>query len=164
MQHNSQVKGEAAMQIRNKQDFWAGIMFTAVGAFAVVASLKYEMGTARDMGPGYFPFWLGICLAVLGASVALRAMSADAPLTRIDPSDLKTVVILLGSVALTGLLLNLLGILLTVVVLVLLSSMASHLFSWKVALITGLCLAAFVWLAFIKALGLVFPLWPAWGG
>jgi len=151
------------MQIRNKQDFWAGIMFTVVGAFAVTASLKYEMGTARDMGPGYFPFWLGMCLAVLGASVALRALSAKAPVTRIDPSDVRTVVILLGSVALTGVLLNILGILLTVVVLVLLSSMASHLFSLRVALITGLCLAGFVWLAFIKALGLVFPLWPTWG-
>lgn len=152
------------MQIRNSPDFWAGIMFAAVGVFAAVASLKYDMGTARDMGPGYFPFWLGICLSVLGASVTLRSLSANAPVTRISSSDPKTVVILLGAVALAGVLLNVLGILLTVLILVLLSSMASHLFSWKVALITGLCLALFVWLAFIKALGLVFPLWPEWGG
>lgn len=148
------------MQVRNKQDFWAGIMFAAVGAFASIGSLKYSMGTARDMGPGYFPFWLGLCLAVLGAAIALRSVSARAPASRLDPADWKTVAILLGAVALAGVLLNVLGILLTVLVVVVLSSMASHLFNWKVALATGIGLAAFVWLAFIKALGLVFPLWP----
>lgn len=148
------------MQIRNKQDFWAGLMFVAIGIFAAFGSLKYSMGTARDMGPGYFPFWLGACLAVLGAAIAIRALSAGAPVNKLDPSDPKTVVVLLGSVALAGVLLNTLGILLTVLMLVVLSSMASHLFSWKVAFITGIGLAAFVWLAFIKALGLVFPLWP----
>lgn len=149
------------MQVRNKQDFWAGIMFVAVGGFAAVGSLQYPMGTARDMGPGYFPFWLGVCLAVLGAAIALRSVAATAPLNRLDPVDIKTVCILLGSVAVAGALLNTLGIMLTVVVLVVLSSMASHLFSWKVALATGIGMALFVWLAFIKALGLVFPLWPA---
>ena len=148
------------MQVSNKQDFWAGVMFVAVGAVAAVGSLKYTMGTARDMGPGYFPFWLGVCLAVLGAIMALRSVSAAAPVSKLDPIDLKTVVILLGSVALAGVLLNMLGILLTILILVVLSSMASHLFSWKVALVTGIGMAVFVWLAFIKALGLVFPLWP----
>ncbi|WP_397476261.1 tripartite tricarboxylate transporter TctB family protein [Pusillimonas sp.] len=148
------------MQVSNKQDFWAGIMFMAVGAFAAVGSLKYSMGTARDMGPGYFPFWLGVCLAVLGAIIALRSVSAAAPVSKLDHIDLKTATILLGSVALAGVLLNTLGIMLTILVLVLISSMASHLFNWKVALVTGIGMAVFVWLAFIKALGLVFPLWP----
>jgi len=161
MQHLRLAGDEADMQVRNKQDFGAGVMFAVIGALASLGSLKYDMGTARDMGPGYFPFWLGMCLAVLGASIALRALSARAPVSKLDPTDWKTVAILLGSVALSAALLNILGIFLTVFILVLLSSMASHLFSWKVAAITGAGLAVFVWLAFIKALGLVFPLWPS---
>src|SRR5690606_6712609 len=106
------------MQVRNKQDFWAGIMFAIIGAFAALGSLKYSMGTAQDMGPGYFPFWLGVCLAVLGSAVSLRSVSARAPVSKLDPADWKTVILLLGAVALAGLLLNVLGILLTVVVVV----------------------------------------------
>src|SRR5690606_17797986 len=82
---------DADMQVRNKQDFWAGIMFAVIGAFAALGSLRYSMGTARDMGPGYFPFWLGICLGVLGAIVALRSVSASAPISKLDPADWKTV-------------------------------------------------------------------------
>ncbi|GEM_PF-17269 len=161
MQHLRLAGDKADMQVRNKQDFGAGVMFAVIGALASLGALKYDMGTARDMGPGYFPFWLGICLAVLGASIALRALSVRAPISKLDPTDWKTVAILLGSVALSAALLNILGIFLTVFILVLLSSMASHLFNWKVAAITGAGLAVFVWLAFIKALGLVFPLWPS---
>jgi len=148
------------MQVRNKQDFGAGLMFAFIGAVACLGSLKYDMGTARDMGPGYFPFWLGACLTLLGACIALRSISSRAPISRLDPTDWRTVAILIGSVALGGVLLNILGIFLTVFALVLLSSMASHLFDWRVAAATGIGLAVFVWLAFIKALGLVFPLWP----
>ncbi|TFL15164.1 tripartite tricarboxylate transporter TctB family protein [Pusillimonas caeni] len=160
MQHLRLAGDAADMQVRNKQDFGAGVMFALIGAFACLGALKYDMGTARDMGPGYFPFWLGACLTLLGASIALRSLSTHAPISRLDPADWKTVAILIGSVALAGALLNVLGIFLTVFVLVVLSSMASHLFDWRVAALTGIGLAAFVWLAFIKALGLIFPLWP----
>lgn len=149
------------MQVRNKQDFWSGVMFAVIGTLASIGSLKYTMGSANDMGPGYFPFWLGVCLATLGAAIAVRSLAAKAPISHLDPADWKTVATLLGAVALAGLLLNYLGIFLTIVILVVLSSTASHLFSWKIAFATGLGLALFVWLAFIKGLGLVFPLWPA---
>lgn len=149
------------MQIRNKQDFWSGVMFAVIGTLASIGSLKYTMGSANDMGPGYFPFWLGVGLAILGTAIALRSLAANAPATRLDPTDWRTVAIVLGSVALAGVLLNFLGIFLTIFILVVLSSTASHLFSWKIAIITGLGLALFVWLAFIKGLGLVFPLWPS---
>jgi hypothetical protein len=33
-----------------------------------------------------------------------------------------------------------------------------------VAAINGLCMTVFVWLAFIKGLGLIFPLWPSFLG
>lgn len=63
------------MQLRNRQDFWSGVMFIALGlGFAWQAS-SYQMGTAARMGPGYFPFWLGIVLALLGAIVLLGSLS-----------------------------------------------------------------------------------------
>lgn len=47
------------LKIKNPQDFWCGILFFALGTLAIHLSRDYEMGSALQMGPGYFPTWLG---------------------------------------------------------------------------------------------------------
>ena len=47
------------MQIRNKRDFWSGMMFLIIGLLFVILSRQYQLGTAAKMGPGYFPTVLG---------------------------------------------------------------------------------------------------------
>lgn len=152
------------MRIKNKQDFWSGVMFFAIGSGFALGATSYSMGTAARMGPGYFPFWLGVCLALLGSVVAITAMLPKAEHVKLEKFDWGIAVILLGSVALSGLLLNYLGVYISVFLLVFLSSYASHVFNWKVAAANGLFLVIFVWLAFIKGLGLIFPLWPTFLG
>lgn len=149
------------MQLRNKQDFWSGVMFVALGVGFALGATKYSMGTAARMGPGYFPFWLGVCLALLGAVVALSALKEKAEETEVERFDFKILFIVIGSVVFAGTVLNSLGVYISVFLLVFLSSLASHEFSWKVALATGIFLVVFVWLAFIRGLGLIFPLWPS---
>ena len=149
------------MQLRNKQDFWAGVMFVALGVGFALGATNYSMGTAARMGPGYFPFWLGVCLAVLGAVVAIGALKEKAEETEVDKFDFRILFIIIGSVVLTGVVMNSLGIYISVFLLVAISSLASHEFNWKVALATAIFLVVFVWLAFIKGLGLIFPLWPS---
>ena len=152
------------MQLRNKQDFWAGIMFVVLGVGFALGATNYSMGTAARMGPGYFPFWLGVCQAVLGAVVSLSAFKESAEQTEVDRFDLRILGIIVGSVVFAGIVLNVLGVYITVFLLVFLSSLASHEFSWKVAIAVGIFLVLFVWLAFIKGLGLIFPLWPSFLG
>ncbi|MGE8545812.1 tripartite tricarboxylate transporter TctB family protein [Alcaligenes sp. WGS1538] len=148
------------MQLRNKQDFWSGIMFVVLGAGFALGATSYSMGTAARMGPGYFPFWLGVCLSVLGAIVALGAMSPKAEETEVEKFDWKIAIVIIGAVVICGAALNYLGVYISIFLLVVLSSFASHEFSWPVALGAAIFLVLFVWLAFIKGLGLVFPLWP----
>src|SRR4051812_22080743 len=57
------------LKIANLQDFWCGIFFIALGAIAVVSAHAYPMGSALQMGPGYFPTWLGGILIGIGAVV-----------------------------------------------------------------------------------------------
>ena len=64
------------MNIRNKKDFGAGIMYMVFGLFFALNALNYKMGTAAKMGPGYFPFWLGALLTALGFFVLLKSMSS----------------------------------------------------------------------------------------
>ena len=63
------------MKIRNQRDFGAGIMFIVVGIFFAVIALQYRMGTAAKMGPGYFPFWLGVLMTALGLIILLSSLS-----------------------------------------------------------------------------------------
>jgi hypothetical protein len=122
------------------------------------------MGTAANMGPGYFPFWLGIMLAILGAIIGVSGLSPKAEETKVAKFDFRILLLVLGSVFLFGVLLRPLGIYLSVIVLVMVSSYASHEFSWKVAIINSVCLAIFAFAVFVKGLGLIFPLWPSFLG
>ncbi|OZI27564.1 tricarboxylate transporter [Bordetella genomosp. 7] len=152
------------MQLRNRQDFWSGVMFVALGLGFAWKAASYQMGTAARMGPGYFPFWLGICLAVLGAVVALSALSSKATETTVERFDFKILFIIIGSVVLFGLLLRPLGLYLSIFLLVAGSSIASFEFNWRVAVVNAIFLVVFCWLAFVKGLGLIFPLWPTFLG
>jgi hypothetical protein len=152
------------MQLRNKQDFWSGAMFIALGVGFAWQATSYQMGTAARMGPGYFPFWLGIVLALLGAIVLMGSLMPKATETGIDRFDWRVVFLVIGSVLLYGVVLKFLGVYLSVFLLVIISSLASHEFNWKVAVANGIFLVVFVYLAFIKGLGLIFPLWPSFIG
>lgn len=152
------------MQLRNKQDFWSGVMFIALGLGFSWKAVSYSMGTAARMGPGYFPFWLGLVLALLGIIVLLGSLSSKATETAVDRFDPRIVFLVIGSVLMYAFVLKFLGLYISVFLLVVVSSLASHEFNWKVAVANGIFLVVFSYLAFIKGLGLIFPLWPSFVG
>lgn len=61
------------LKIRNVQDFWSGIFFIGLGVLAIYLSRNYQMGSALQMGPGYFPTWLGGIM--IGFGVIISALS-----------------------------------------------------------------------------------------
>ena len=149
------------MNIRNKKDFGAGIMYMVFGLFFTLNALNYKMGTAAKMGPGYFPFWLGTLLTALGFYILLKSMSSKASQEQIGVWDWKIVIWIAGSVALYGILLPTLGFILSIFILVLISASASHEFTWKSSILNGTFLVTFTYLAFVQGLNLQFPLLPA---
>ncbi|WP_432257807.1 tripartite tricarboxylate transporter TctB family protein [Cupriavidus sp. TMH.W2] len=149
------------MRIRSQKDFASGLMFILVGfGFSWVAR-GYSMGTAAKMGPGYFPFWLGVVLALLGALVLWGALSSKAEEDHLARWDVKSLLWILGAVVLFGLMLKPLGMVLSVLVLVLVSSMASHEFSWKGAILNAIVLVVISLGAFVYGINLQMPVWPA---
>jgi len=149
------------LRIRSQKDFASGLMFILVGLSFSFVARGYSMGTAAKMGPGYFPFWLGIVLAILGALVLWGSLSSKAENDQLARWDLKILLWILGSVVLFGLLLKPLGMVLSVVVLVLVSSMASHEFSWKGAVLNAIILVIISLGAFVYGINLQMPVWPA---
>lgn len=149
------------MQIRNRKDFASGLMFVAVGLIFSGVATTYNMGTAAKMGPGFFPFWLGLVLAFLGAIVTLSATSKKATKETIPSWDWPSVLWVTGSVVLFGVVLAYLGLILSLFVLVFISAMASHEFHWKGTVINAVILNVIAYIAFVWGLKLQFQVWPS---
>src|SRR5262244_1478076 len=147
------LRMEARMAIiRHPKDFLAGLLFIAFGVAAIVIGSNYTLGTAARMGPGYFPRILGGLLVVLGLAIALRALRLNGP--PLPRWHWKPVVIVLGSVALFGMILNYLGMVISTVLLIVASSSASHEFRFREALIAGIALAILAVVVFVLGLKL----------
>ena len=148
-------------RIRNQKDVAAGLIYVLAGAGFSLGALNYKLGEAARMGPGWFPFWVGILLIAVGAATAAKGMSPRAPEDRVRRPELASVAWILGAVVLFGLLLQPAGLVLSLAALVIVSSLASHEFSWKGTLLNTVVLLAFSIGAFIFGIHLQIPLWPA---
>ena len=148
------------MKIRNQRDFGAGIMYMVIGLFFTIVATNYPMGTAAKMGPGYFPFYLGILMFLLGLLVAVKAVGAKAAIESIPKFNWKVMAQITGAVVLYGLLLPRMGFLVAVVVLVFVSASASKEFTWKGTAINAAFLVTFTYSVFVVGLKLQFPLLP----
>ena len=150
------------VKIRHPKDFFAGLMFIAFGLGAIIIGSNYPLGVAARMGPGYFPRILGILLIVLGAALSIRGLRFEgAKITLESPRPL---IIVIGSVVLFAMTVSTLGLVLSSILLIVVSSAASKEFRWKEALVSGVILSALSVAGFIWGLGLQFSVWPTFIG
>lgn len=150
-----------ALAIRSPKDFWAGLLYGAVGAAAVVIARDYSWGRGGRMGPAYFPTILGALLLLIGIVSLVRSFTVRGE--PIGPIAWKGAAFVTASTVLFGFLLRPAGLLPALAVLVLGSAAAStrFRFEWR-ALALMLVLIAFCALVFVKGLGLPVPLFGPW--
>ncbi|MCC2673131.1 MAG: tctB [Ramlibacter sp.] len=149
------------LAIRNQKDVAAGVIYVVAGAAFSLGALNYRLGDAARMGPGWFPFWVGVLLAAVGMATIASGVRAEATPEKMKRPELRAMAWILGAVVLFGVLLKPAGLVLSLLVLVLVSSRASHEFTWRGALANAVVLIAFSVGAFIKGISLQLPLWPA---
>ena len=140
------------------KDAVAGLLFTLLGLFVVFESLKYRLGDAMHMGPGYFPLLLGGLLAVLGLFVLGRAFFLSS--ASVDAVALWPVVRILGAVVLFGLTIRPLGLVPAIILLVFLSRIGGHDFKFREVAVLAAILAATTAHIFVVGLAQPFDLWP----
>ena len=149
------------MKIKSQKDFWSGLMFVATGLGFAAGATNYSFGTSARPGPGYFPFGLGILLAVLGGLVLFKSLSVESeggdPIGHIGwkPLGLITLAVVLFGIALPRL-----GMIISLPLLIFVSSLAGDEFKLKEVIVNIVILTVGSWLVFIKGLNLVIPLWP----
>lgn len=62
-----------------KKDYYGGAMMIIIGVAAAYAASGYHLGTLARMGPGFFPFSVGVLLALVGLVIALSARLDNGP-------------------------------------------------------------------------------------
>ncbi|HKE41211.1 MAG TPA: tripartite tricarboxylate transporter TctB family protein [Casimicrobiaceae bacterium] len=144
--------------IRHPKDFYAGVIFIGFGIAAILVGNNYALGTAARMGPGYFPRILGILLIVLGGALSLRALRLQG--SAVPAWKWRPTLVVLGSVVLFGLIVTRLGVVLSTVLLIVLSSAASREFRPLESLVSGILLAALAVGVFVIGLKLQLAVWP----
>lgn len=150
------------MKIKSQKDFWSGLMFMAVGLGFAWGATSYSFGSSARPGPAYFPFGLGVLLAIMGALVWFASITVETedgdPIGSIA---WKPLIIITGSVVMFGFILPKLGMILSLPLLIIVAALAGDEFHWKDSVISVVVLTLGSWLIFIKGLSLVIPLWPS---
>lgn len=153
------------MKIKSERDFWSGLMFLVVGIGFAWGATNYSFGNSARPGPGYFPFGLGILLAVLGAMVLFKALTIETEDgEKVGSFAWKPLIVILVAVGVFGAILPRLGLLISLPLLVAVSSWASDEFSWKATVINAVVLTAMSWVIFVKGLSLTIPVLPTFIG
>jgi len=157
------------VKIKSQKDFFAGLMFTIVGAAFALGATTYTVGNGARMGPGYFPLMLGILLAVLGSAILFESLVVETsdgekigkwawrPLAFIILANVLFGVMIGG---LPSIKLPAMGMILGIYVLTIVASMADGHFKLKEVLVLATILSIGSYLAFVVLLKLQFPVWP----
>jgi len=153
------------LKIKSQKDFWSGLMFIVTGIAFAWGATNYSFGASARPGPGYFPFGLGLLMAVLGGAVLFKALTFEVEGgDPIGPWAWKPLSIITLSVASFGWVLPHLGMVIALPILVVVAAAAGDEFHWKDALINAIVLTIGSWVIFIWGLKLTIPLWPTFVG
>ena len=148
------------MRQGSAKDIVAGALIGVVGlSISVKAGLSYDLGSLRRMGPGMFPFGLGLLLAGLGAMTCLSGLTGPGGSVEVR---LRPTAAVLGGIACFALLIAPFGLIPAIMGVVLVSSLGERRFEPVTSLLLGAALVALAVVIFRIGLRLPIELfdWP----
>lgn len=158
------------MRIKSQKDFFSGLVFMVVGVAFAWGATNYKLGDAARMGPGYFPFMLGILLAIFGVIVTFKATLVETEDgDKVGSWAWRPLFFIIAANLLFGLMLGGLpaikfpsfGLIVAIYALTIVAALAGDEFRFKEVVVLATFLAILSYVAFIWALKLQFPVWPA---
>ena len=147
-----------SIPIRSPRDFCAGLIFLFFGVLAAYIARDYPMGSAVRMGPGYFPYILGILLALLGVVICLKGLVVHGE--RIESASLRALLLVLGAVGVFAGTIESAGIVIATTLLVGIGAAASPESRLREVAVLVVFLLAVAVGVFTYALGLPFKIFP----
>ena len=145
------------------KDITASLLCVLIGGFfAIVSVTTLPLGTARQMGPGYFPFLVGCILLVLGLIMGFRAIRSDTPSAFDSVVSLRSLLSILVAPVVFGLTVRSLGLVPAILLTALASSFANERAGLRHSILLASMLTVFCVLVFSFGLGMNLPLFGAW--
>lgn len=141
------------------KDFVTGALFAAIGFWFAFTGADYGIGSARRMGPGYFPVAIGGALCLVGLGLILRTSLTRLPRDATPRLHAWPLFFLTASVVAFGLTINRFGLAVACGACVLLAGAAGSATRWKETVVVALAMTAFSALVFVEFLGLPMRLW-----
>ncbi|MCE8044389.1 tripartite tricarboxylate transporter TctB family protein [Halomonas daqingensis] len=134
----------------------AGVVALLGGGF-ILGSSGLDVGTARSMGPGYFPQLIGYLLV---GSAALIALLDRRPAT--ESADFIPFLSVTAAILAFAVLVRIFGFIPALVAAVVISAMGDRAFDWVQSILVAAMLSVFSWIIFVLILGLRMPpfSWP----
>ena len=148
-------------RIKSPQDAGAAVVFIAIGVAGIYFGSDLRFGSAGSMGPGFFPVILSWTIVGIGVIVGAKALAVEGP--RIEPIQLRPILVIVSSILAFGYVIDKVGLAITVALLTILAAFARK---WReVSLLETVLLAGglgvFCVVLFVYALAQPFPAW--WG-
>lgn len=145
----------------SRDNFFAGGIFIALGAFFSLESLNYELGSPIRMGPGYMPLVLGGVLAALGLAIVVAGLRKPEEHTNERPSW-RAIGLIGVAIVFFGLCIRGLGFVPTVFITAVLTASASRRSTLLGAAIIAAALTLLSTLVFVFGLRLQVPMLGPW--
>lgn len=136
--------------------FGAFLVLVAAGTFA--ATWNLPIGTAAEMGPGYFPWAIALILLAFGLFFTVKGLTRSH--AGIEPMQWRPITLIGIAVALFALVVEGLGLGLASLATIIVAAWASRESRFFEVIVFALFMSAAAILLFIKVLALPVPLWP----
>jgi putative tricarboxylic transport membrane protein len=141
------------------RDWTSGLFWFAVAiCFAIEAFTNLKLGTVRQPGPGFFPFWGSVLLGTLSLTLITRSLRSS---ERLEPGAIRwpALVVVLSSLMGYLLLLEMLGFAIVTFLFLMLLFRFAHT-GWTKSAAWSAIATAFAYLLFRQWLQVQFPRGP----
>jgi putative tricarboxylic transport membrane protein len=143
-----------------RRDVVVGVLVLALGAAAIFESAKLPLGTVRNPGQGFFPWWTSAVIVLLALVLLTQALISRPSTNQQAPGRIAKVTALLLVLSAYTFLLDFLGYLLCTFLLVLFMLRVTDAQRWLVALSMALLTAVGSYVVFAIWLDVPLPRGP----
>lgn len=148
--------------IKAQKDFLAGLLFLAVAAVFTVGLTELSVGSASQMGPGYFPMVLIILMGLFATILMVNGLGADGE--PISGYSWRVPALIVLPIVLFGATLSKLGLVPALSAAIFTTTYAGRAQTLSASLVTTAVVVALCWGIFIWGLGLPIPSFGSWAG
>ena len=145
------------VRLNAPKDIFAGLIFIAFGAGTFVLAHDYDIGTAVQMGPGYFPAAIGLVLAGVGVAAIVRGIGRRTP-DPITPHRIEPLLLIFAGIVAFSLLIERMGLVVASAALIGLACFRRLLSNPLEVLAIYVALTGFSALVFVKGFDMQLPL------